>query len=67
MRDRASVNDVAMERLSGDFPSSEDIKCLSHTLDHVGDKFRCDTLTRFFGVPFYPFQASKDLSSGDRS
>ena len=43
MRDRASANEVAMDRLSGDFPSSEDIKCLSHTLDHVGDRFKCDT------------------------
>eukprot|EP00731_Ephydatia_muelleri_P007427 Em0003g1675a len=49
MRDRASVNDVAMDRLSGDFQCSEDIKCFSHTLDHVGDKFKCETLTRFWG------------------
>ena len=49
MRDRASVNDVAMDRLSGDFQCSEDIKCFPHTLDHVGDKFKCETLTRFWG------------------
>ena len=39
MRDRASVNDVAMDRLSRDFQCSEDIKCFSHTLDHVGNNF----------------------------
>ena len=38
-----------MDRLSGDFQCSEDIKCFSHTLDHVGDKFKCETLTRFWG------------------
>ena len=50
MRDRASVNDVAMDRLSRDFQCSEDIiQCFSHTLDHVGDKFKGETLTKFWG------------------
>ena len=36
LRDRTSVNDVPMDRLSGDFQCSEDLKCFSHTLDRAG-------------------------------
>ena len=37
MRDRASVNSVAMHTLSIVFPNILDIGCFSHTLDHVSE------------------------------
>ena len=41
MRDRASVNNVAV------YPSAIDIGCFSHTLSHVGEKFKVPTLAKF--------------------
>ena len=39
MRDRASVNDVAIRTLKVLYPGVLDIGCFSHTLDLVGSKF----------------------------
>ena len=36
MRERASTNNVALKVL---YPNIVDIGCLSHTIDHVGEKF----------------------------
>ena len=47
MRDRASVNNVAMRTVAIMYPQVIDIGCTSHTLDHVGDHFKLPTLTRF--------------------
>ena len=43
MRDRASVNNVAMRTLALIYP---DIGCFSHTIDHVGEKFNVPLLTK---------------------
>ena len=47
MRDRASVNDVAMTNLSIVYPTILDIGCFSHMLDHVGEKLNTPVLDQF--------------------
>ena len=47
MRDRASVNDVALRTLKVIYPALLDIGCFSHTLDLVGNKFCTPHLTDF--------------------
>ena len=47
MRDRASVNNLAMETVSVVYPFVVDIGCFSHTLDHVGENFKTPILTDF--------------------
>ena len=46
MRDRASVNNVALRAIKVIFPNILDIGCFSHTFDHVGAKFNTPTLTK---------------------
>ena len=47
MRDRAAVNNVAIQTLKIVFPKVFDIGCFSHTLDHVGEKFKTPILDSF--------------------
>ncbi len=47
MRDRASVNNIAMRTVAIMYPSVVDIGCFSHTLDLVGGRFELPTLTKF--------------------
>lgn len=47
MRDRASTNNVAMQVLKVVYPTTVDVGCFSHTIDHVGEKFDCPTLAQF--------------------
>ena len=47
MRDRASVNTVAMRTLGIVFPQVIDIGCFSHTLDHIGEKLHTPILDEF--------------------
>ena len=47
MRDRASVNGVAMRTVKIVYPTVLDIGCFSHTIDHVGDKFKTPILNEF--------------------
>ena len=47
MRDRASVNTVAIRTLSIVFPQLIDIGCFSHTIDHVGNKMHTPILDEF--------------------
>ena len=47
MRDRASVNNVAIPHIKIMFPNLFDIGCYSHTLDPVGSKFELPTLEEF--------------------
>ena len=47
MRDRASVNNVAIRTLKILYPNLLDIGCFSHTLDLVGDHFKLPQLTEF--------------------
>ena len=47
MRDRASSNNVAMSTVNVIYPHMLDIGCYSHTIDHVGEKFKTPTLDMF--------------------
>ena len=47
MRDGASVNGAAMRTLSIMYPIAIDIRCLSHTLNLVGEKFKTPNLHLF--------------------
>ena len=58
MRDRASVNSVAMRTLSIVFPNVLDIGCFSHTLDHVGENFTTPILDEFVKVWINMFSRS---------
>ena len=58
MRDRASVNSVAMCTLSIVFPNVLDVGCFSHTLDHVGENFKTPILDEFFKIWINMFSRS---------
>lgn len=47
MRDGASVNNVAIRVLSIIYPKIMDVRCFSHTLDLVGEKFKTPILSSF--------------------
>ena len=47
MRDRASVNNVALATLKVVYPMLVDIGCYSHTINHVGERFSTPTLSEF--------------------
>ena len=47
MRDRSTVNNVAVRTLKIVYPQLIDIGCLSHTIDHVGEHFVIPHLTEF--------------------
>lgn len=47
MRDRASVNNLAMQTVRVIYPSLVDIGCFSHTLNRVGENFKTPVLTDF--------------------
>ena len=48
MRDRASVNSVAMRTVCVLYNRIFDVGCLSHTLDHVGKKLNTPIVDEFF-------------------
>ena len=47
MRDRASVNDVALRTVTVIYNNLLDIGCFSHTIDHVGEKMKTPVLDEF--------------------
>ena len=47
MHDRVSANNVAMSTVKVLYPEVFDVGCFSHTLDHVGEKFKTPTLDEF--------------------
>ena len=47
MRDRASVNDVAMRAVKVLYNQLIDVGCFSHMLDHVGEKLSTPLLDDF--------------------
>ena len=47
MRDRASVNSVAMRTVSIVYNKVMDVGCFSHTLDHVGEHMKTPVLDEF--------------------
>ena len=52
MRDRASVNNVAMHTLKVVYPLTVDVGCFSHTIDHVGGRFDIPTRNDFVDQSF---------------
>ena len=47
MRDRASVNEVALKTVKIVYPYCLNVGCFSHTIDHVGDHFTTPVLSEF--------------------
>lgn len=47
MRDGASVNEAAMRVVKIVYPNTLDVRCFSHTLDLVGNKFQTSVLSEF--------------------
>ena len=47
IRDGASVNNVAIRTLQVVYPLLIDVRCFSHTIDHVGSRFQTPTLSEF--------------------
>ncbi len=47
MRDRASVNNVAMRTLKIVYPDLLDVGCFSHTIDRVGEHFKLPLVSEF--------------------
>ena len=50
MRDRASVNNVALRTVSVIYPHLLDVGCFAHTLDDVGEKFSSPVLSEFISL-----------------
>ena len=48
MRDRASVNAAAMRVVTIMYPNLLDVRCFSHMLNLVGERFKVSTLSFFF-------------------
>jgi len=47
MRDRASINSIAMKTVKIVYPKIFDVGCFSHTIDRVEEHFNIPTLTEF--------------------
>ena len=47
MRDRASVNHIAMRTVTVVYNQMLDIGCFSHTIDHVGERMKIPVLNEF--------------------
>ena len=62
MRDRASVNNIALKTISVIYPLFFNVSCIAHTLDHVGKKFRTLILAALpcFGSPFSHIAVNAD-------
>ena len=63
MRDGASVNGAAMRILKIMYPKALDVRCVSHTLDLVGDKFKVPTVSLFFTLWISYFSHSSKLKA----
>jgi hypothetical protein len=59
LRDRAAINSVAFSGLSVLYYVAEDLKCLSHTLCLVGEKFYGRTLSSFWSAWVQIYAVSK--------
>ncbi len=62
-RDGASVNSCAMRTVKVVYPQLIDIRCFSHTLDLVGDKFNAPVLTTFISYWISLFSHSPKTKS----
>ena len=59
VKDRCPSNVKAARQLDVFFQNAEDVGCFAHTLDHIGEKFNCPTLKRFWGHWIAIFNHSK--------
>ena len=50
MRDRASVNNVALRTLKIVYPNLVDIGCIAHTINLAGERFQVPTLQEFINL-----------------
>ena len=50
MRDKASVNDVAMRTIKVVYNELLDVGCFSHTLNHVGERMNTPILHDFYNT-----------------
>ena len=50
IRDRASVNNVAMQTIKVVYVRVLDVGCFSHAIDHVGEKFHTPILSSFVSI-----------------
>ena len=50
MRDRASVNNVALRILKIVYPNLVDIGCIAHTINLAGERFQVPTLQEFINL-----------------
>jgi len=68
MRDRASVNNVAVRFLQMMYPSLIDVPCFSHTLNLVGEHFKVPTVSEFVSswVSLFAHSAKAKLVWKDR-
>ena len=67
MRDRASVNSLAMKTVKIVYSKMFDIGCFSHTINRVGEHFNIPTLTEFVLIGCHFFPTVIKLSSFGRS
>ena len=68
MQDGASVNGAAIRVLTVMYPKLLDIRCLSHTLDLVGDRFKAPTLYDLMDfIICSQFQGQGTVERDDRS
>ena len=63
VRDRASVNNVALTTLKVVYPVLVDIGCYSHTLNHVGERFSTPILCEFISAWILLFSPAQRLNS----
>ena len=54
MKDGASVNNVAMQVVKIVYPDALDIRCFSHTLDLIGNKYQSSLIFAHYGHLFFP-------------
>ena len=68
MRDRASVNNVAIWVLQVVYPSLIDVGCFSHTINLAGEHFNVPTLSEFTTswVSLFVHSAKPDLPGRTR-
>ena len=67
MRDRGSVNNVAMRVVRIVYPSCLDICCFSHILDIVGEKFKAPVLNMFSSLWLSLFHTALKLGFSGRN
>ena len=61
MRDRSSVNNVAIRTLKVVYPNLIDVGCFSHTLDHIGEHFHTPVLSVFTSAWISLFSHSPNM------